>query len=329
MTSPTTFGDISPRTAAKAIYPLLKRGQEKMIIERFGQNYVLPTHSTLTAKWRRYEALTLATTALTEGVTPSGQKPTYTDVTVTLLQHGDYMVLTDVVQDTHEDPILQEFGDMLMQQWTETIETLRWGILKAGTNVGYANGTARTDVNTPITLAGQQKATEALLLQRAQMISEQLSSNPNFRTEPIEAAFIAITHTSVENDIRRMQGFIPVKQYGPGVKFPNEIGSVENVRYIRSVLFTAFADAGGAKGAMKSTTGTSADVYPVLYLAKDAYGVIQLKGTSAMSLIVKNVGSGGTTDPLNQRGTIGWKTMQNSVILNDYWMYRLEVAATA
>lgn len=329
MTSPVVYGDISPRTAAFAIYPLLKRGYEKMLIERFGQNYVLPLHSSNTAKWRRYEALAAATTPLTEGVTPTGSKPTYTDITVTLLQHGDFMVITDFVRDTHEDPILKEFSDLLMQQWTETIETLRWGIIKAGTNVGYSNGTARTDVNTPINYPAQQKATEALLNQRARQITKQLSSNPNFRTEPVESAFIALCHTNVERGIRALPGFIPTKQYGTVTPFPNEIGAVDNVRYIRSTLFTAFADAGGAKGAMKSTTGTSADVYPVIYLGEDAYGVIQLKGDSAMALIVHNPGAAGSSDPLNQRGTIGWKTMQNSAILNDLWMYRLEVAATA
>ena len=35
------------------------------------------------------------------------------------------------------------------------------------------------------------------------------------------------------------------------------------------------------------------------------------------------------SDPLAQRGHVGWKTMQTAVILNDAWMIRLECAATA
>jgi N4-gp56 family major capsid protein len=34
-------------------------------------------------------------------------------------------------------------------------------------------------------------------------------------------------------------------------------------------------------------------------------------------------------DPLAQRGTVGWKAWQAAVILNDAWMARAEVAATA
>lgn len=330
MTDVQTYGDISPRTAAKAIFPLLERGHAEMILERLGQTYVLPTQSTKTASFRRYEALGLATTPLVEGVTPSGTKPTKTDVSVTLQQYGDFIPHSDVILDTHEDPLLQVYSDLCMQQWTETIETIRWNVVKAGTNVGYANG-ARSTVNTPITLAAQRTATRALKRQRARYHTNVVSSNGNFRTEPIEAAFIAVCHTDVENDIRNMQGFIPTKQYGPGATiWPNEIGSVEDVRYVRSVLFTAFAGAVGVTGGASTTmvnTGGYADVYPVLYFARDCFGIVPLKGKAAISLMVVNP-KAVSGDPLGQRGSVGWKTMQASVILNDNWLYRLEVAAT-
>jgi N4-gp56 family major capsid protein len=328
MTTPQTYNDISPRTEAYAVVELLKRGHEEMILEKFGQTYVLPTKSSKTAIFRRYEALPLATTPLVEGVTPSGVKPTVTDVPVTIEQFGDYIPYTDVIQDTHEDPVLNEYSALLRQQSTETVETLRYNTVKAGTNVFFANGTSRSDVNTPISLTLQRKATRALKRQRGKHIKSVVSSDARFRTEPVEAAFVAVCHTDVENDIRNMQGFIPVKQYGSAPAWANEIGSVEDVRYVRSTLFTPFADAGGLVGAMISTTGTNADVYPVIIFAMDSYGIVPLKGKSAMSIIVKNPGSSGSADPLNQRGTIGWKLWHASVILNDLWLVRMEVAAT-
>ena len=330
MTDVQVFGDISPRTAAYAVFPLLKRGNEEMILEKLGQVYVLPTGKTKTAIFRRYDALGLATTPLVEGVTPSGTKPTKTDVTVNLYQYGDFIPHSDVIMDTHEDPLLQVYGELCMQQWTETIETVRWNVVKAGTNVGYTNG-GRTTVNTPISLAAQRTATKALKAQRAKHISSVIASNGNYRTEPVEAAFFAVSHSDVENDIRNMQGFIPTKQYGSGVNaLPNEIGSVEDVRYFRSVLFTPFAGESGVTGGASTTmenTGGYADVYPVIYFARDAYGIVPLKGKAAVSLMVVNP-KAVSGDPLGQRGSVGWKTMQGSVILNDLWMYRLECAAT-
>lgn len=326
MSDVQVYGDITPRTAAYAVAPLLVRGHEDMILERFGQPYPIPSNKTKVAKFRRYEILPLATTALVEGVTPAGTKPTITDVTATLVQYGDYIPFSDFIMDTHEDPLLKEYSALCMQQWTETIETIRYNVVKAGTNVGYTNGTARTNVNTPISLTSQRKATRALLRQRARLINSVVSSDARFRTEPVEAGFVALCHTDMENDIRNMQGFIPTKQYGTTPAWPNEIGAVENVRYIRSTLFVPFLGGGAASTTMVNTASV-ADVYPIIYLAQNAFGIVPLKGSAAVSLYVVNP-KPVAGDPLGQRGSVGWKTTQTAVILNDLWMYRLESAAT-
>lgn len=327
-TGVTTYGDISPAVAAWASVQMLKRGIPNMCIEKFGQVVVLPNNNTKVAKFRRYNALALATTALVEGVTPSGKKVTVTDYTATLSQYGDFVTLSDVILDTATDPILAQHTAILGEQAAQTVETLRYNVIKAGTNKFYANGTQRTDVNTPISTTLQRKVTRSLMQQNAKMITSAVKSTPDFRTEPVEAAFMAICHSDVENDIRNMTGYINTKQYGTVTPYDNEIGAVENVRYLRSTLFTPYADAGGAKGAMLSTTGTSADVYPVIYIAQDAYGIVVLRGQNALTPMVVNP-KPANGDPLGQRGTIGWKTMQTSLILNDAWLGCLEVAVTA
>lgn len=334
MTSPQVYGDITPRTAAYAVAPLLKRHDAEMVFEKFGQTYPIPSKSTVVAKFRRYDALSLATTALVEGVTPTGTKPTITDYTATLAEYGDFIPYSGFMLDTHEDPILKEYGSLCVQQAAETVETLRYNVLKAGSNVGYANG-GRSTVNTPITLAAQRTATAALLRQRAHYITEITSSSAMFNKESVEASFVGVVHPDVSNDIRNMAGFIPTKNYGTVTPWKNEIGTVEDVRYVRSILAVPFpglsGTTGGAKGAMRAVAGdtVAADVYPVLYLSTDAYGIVPLKGSNSISLIAHNPGSSGTGDPLNQRGTLGWKTATTTVILNDLWLYRLEVAVTA
>ena len=77
-----------------------------------------------------------------------------------------------------------------------------------------------------------------------------------------------------------------------------------------------------------STTGVSADVYPVLYLGRDAFGIVALKGEYAILPMIVNP-KPSDSDRLAQRGHAGWKTMQTCVILNDLFMTRIEVAATA
>lgn len=320
------YGDITPRTAAHAVVKMLTRGLPYLMLEKFGQTYVMPNKSTKVAKFRRYNALALATDPLQEGVTPVGKTVTVTDVTATLQQYGDYVTHSDVIEDTHEDPYLQQVSELLGEQAGQTVETIRWNVIKAGTNVFYANGSARNQVNTELSLDVQHKATRSLKRQNASQFTNIVASTPNFRTEPIEAAFVGLVHTDVENSIRKMDGFIPTKQYGQTTPWQNEIGSVEDVRYIRSTIFSAFADAGAATSTMISTTGSNADVYPVIYLARDAYGIVPLKGKDSLSVMIVNP-KPAPGDPLGQRGTAGWKTMQTAVILNDLFMARAEVAA--
>lgn len=349
----TVYGDITPRQAAFSVANLLTRAMPYMMIERFGQAYPIPRNNTKIAKFRRYFmagatgsnsgnagtfGVPLAITPLTEGVTPAGSKLDNKDYTVEMDQYGDFLSFTDVIEDTHEDmpALLREMTDILGEQAAHTVETLRFNVLKAGTNVFYANGTVRSEVNTSITLGMQRRITRSLKRQNAKPITSMVKSTVNYNTQPIEAAFIALTHPDVENDIRDLPGFISVKQYGGSVTaMEGEIGSVEDVRYIRSTVFEAFEDAGdvatgGGSPAVPvlSTTGTDADVYPVLFLARDAYGIVPLRGRDSVQVMVVNP-QPTNVDPLAQRGTAGWKTWNATVILQDAFLVRAEVAATA
>ncbi len=324
----TSYGDISPRTAAYAEKELLKRGLPYLVLEKFGQAKALPEQSTKVIKFRRYNALPNTPTALTEGVTPTGQTLAVTDVTATLVQYGDKVTITDVILDTHEDPTLNESVALLGEQAAQMIEKMRFGVLKAGTNVLYANGAARNAVNTAISITLQRRAVRALKRQNARFITSIVRSTPSYGTENVAPGFVALIHPDLEADVRGLTGFVPAEKYGTMTPWENELGKCEDVRYVSSTIFEPWADAGGAKGAMLSTTGTNADVYPVLYVARDAYGIVALKGMFALTPMVVNP-KPSDSDPLAQRGHVAWKAMQTCTILNDSWMVRSEVAATA
>ena len=59
-----------------------------------------------------------------------------------------------------------------------------------------------------------------------------------------------------------------------------------------------------------------------------AYGTVMLRGQGAVEPAVVPVSRRDKSDPLAQRGYVGWKTYHATVILNQLWMARLEVAAT-
>jgi len=330
----TAYGDISPRTAAYAEKQLLARAIPFMVLEKFGQSKPLPANNSKTIVFRRYNALPNAPTALAEGVTPGSLTLSTTDIPCTLTQYGSMVTITDIIMDTHEDAVLNESIELLGEQAAQMIETMRFGILKGGANVVYANGALRTAVNTVITLAVQRKSTKALKRQNAEQITKVTKSTPAYGTEPTAKSFIGFIHPDCEADIRNMLGadgktvFVPVEKYGSMSPYENEIGKVEDVRYLSSTIFAPWADAGGAKGTMMSTSGVNADVYPILFVAANAYAIVALKGMFALTPMVVNA-TPSDSDPMAQRGRVAWKAMQGAVILNDQWMCRCEVAVTA
>jgi len=329
-----TDAGVSPRTNVYAERQMLKHAMPVRILDKFGQIRPMPKNKTQTIKFRRPKIFTAATTPLVEGVTPSATQFSYEDVSATIKQYGQVVEITDVIEDTHEDPVLNDATVQAGENIGRTLEALDWGILRAGTNVFYTNGTARSSVNTPISLAKQRAVMRSLKAQKSYKITRILSASVNYGTSAIEASYVAVHHTDVEQDIRNMAGFIPVADYGSRSPVSEyELGTVEDTRYICSPDLDSFQDGGGAFAgsgvSMVTNAGTSADVYPVLYLGKEAYGIVPLRGQGSVSPTILRPGVKSKSDPLGQRGYVGWKTWHTAVILNQVWMARLEAAVTA
>jgi N4-gp56 family major capsid protein len=224
----TTYGDISPRTAAFVVRDLLKRGMPWMILEKFGQAKPLPAKSTKSIIFRRYY-LDSTWTLPASGPDFNPQEyfngtnfdPTNkatilesSDYSATLEQIGDRVVITDVIMDTHEDPVMREAVDILGEQAAVLIEKTRFNVLKAGANVFYSNGTSRSAVNTIFSLNLQRKVTRFLKRQLAKPITSTVKSTPAFGTEAIAPSFVCVVHPDLEPDLRAISSFVPAEKYG-------------------------------------------------------------------------------------------------------------------
>lgn len=331
-TSSSANGTLSTMANVYVVAKMLIRALPYLVFEKFGQAYPLPTKSTKTAKFRRFESLDATPTELTEGVTPTAKTFSVTDIEATVRQYGNLVTMTDVLLDTNDSPVMEQVTQIVGEQAAETVENMRLGVLLGGANVEYANGAARHDVNTPITLPLQRRITRKLKNQKARFLTDSIKSTPRFYTESISPCFVAVCHPDCEADIRSMPHFQDVKDYGNTSPWENEIGAVEGVRYLFTTLMKSWPDAGDVKtnaagDTMVSTTGAKADVYPILFLAKDAYGLVPLKGAESLTPVIINP-SHTESDPLAQRAHVAWKTMQTCVILNQAWMVRAEVACT-
>lgn len=327
----STYGDISQRTAAWAATEMLEHARPIIVLSDYGQSKPMPRNKAEQVKFRRPVPYVVSTTQLTEGVTPTSHKTSYVDVPATMGQYGDLAEITDRVDDLSEDPVLKDMSVLAGEQAAETIEMVTWGVIKGGTNVVYgaAADTVRTDVNDPISLNGQRTCTRFLQAQRGRVMSTKMSSSVQYGTEAMAPAYLAFGHSDLDADIRDIPGFVPCEKYGSMKALPYEIGKVETVRYILTPLLEPFLAGGSASlNGMVSAAGVNVDVYPVVVCAKEAYGLIPLRGAGAIHPTVLNPGVASKSDPLGQRGYVGWKTWFVAVVLNQAWLVRMEVGAT-
>ena len=69
------------------------------------------------------------------------------------------------------------------------------------------------------------------------------------------------------------------------------------------------------------------DVYATLIFGENAYGTTAL-ADGGLEHFVKQIGSAGSSDPLNQRATVGWKASKVTVRLVEAFMVRIETASS-
>lgn len=299
---------------------LLFRAQPLLVHNRFGMVKDIPANNSDVVKFRRYGNLSAATTPLTEGVTPVGSQLSKTDISATVQQYGDFILLTDKLTMETEDPVRMEANEILGDQAGDTLDQLTRDVITATTNRIYAgSGNVQTSdvaAGDVITSGNVDTAEETLKAANARYITSFVDPSTGYNTVPLPPCFVGICHTYTVKTIRAFTGFTKVELYAnPASRMEGEFGKYGNTRFLETT-----------NGKIYTGSGTGGiDVYVTLILAKFAYGTTRIAG-HALENIVKPLGSAGTADPLNQRETSGWKATFVAKILNDNFLVAIEHA---
>lgn len=326
----TNYGGIGNRTAGYAARRMLEHAKPHIVLGNLGDQKPLPKNKTQVIKWRRRVAFPDQTTPLSEGVTPTAIAFSYADVQATIAQYGLVVNITDHVNDTSEDPVLRDATMMAGENLASTSEQVTYGVVKAGTNVFYSNGTATNTINTAISDASIDAMVRNLHASKGMPITPRVSASTKIATEGLAPAFVFVGHTDLQYDIEQLTGFTPVEKYGSYQPISmHELGKRRQVRFILSADLKPDLGAGSATlNGMVSNGGSNVDVYHGILLAEHAFGHVPLSGADSVSPIVINPSTPSKSDPLGQMGHVGWKRWYTAAILNQLWMARLETGAT-
>ncbi len=311
---------------------------------------VLGSHQgTFSVKWRRIENLTPTVSARSELTgnlslpTRTASQPSVSDVTATLAKYGDFITLTEEADLKNFNGQTDKLVEVLGILAGRSLNRLQRNVLEDNVTLIYASGAAADgNVSDPITRALIKQAVNALNVQSAVTFTPETTGSTNIATAPMRPSYWGICHSNVEEDVRELTGFIAVERYsGQTATAIGEFGAVGGVRWVSTPEASTDADLGGNPGgAVRSTTGASADLHTSIILGMDAHGALSLDtelireiynagdDIPGIILISHAKGTAGVADPLDEIASLGWKTWHAGAILNSNWARGLRTAAS-
>ena len=284
---------------------LIDEATANLVHDQFGQKRPIPANGGKTIEFRKFAPLDKALEPLTEGVTPKGKSLDVSTITATVSQYGDYITQSDVLELTALDNTILEATKMLGRQAGSTLDTVVRNILVSGANVTYCPKVAADGTETEVTSRAALDNTCQLTVDVVQQVVAKLRAQ---NAPTINGKYVAIIHPYVAYDLMRDPEWIDAHKYTQSRNlYEGEIGEIAGVRFVQTTEAKIFA--GG--------------VFATLFLGEGAYGVTEITG-GGLQTIVKQKGSAGTGDPLDQRSSVGWKAIKTAEILVDKYLVRVE-----
>lgn len=230
-------------TNSDALSPEMKTFYDKTLVtlaganlvhEQFGQKRPIPKNGGKTIEFRKFSKLPKAMKAITEGVTPSGNKLNVSSVSCTVDQYGDYIEQTDMLELTSVDNTIVEATKELAAQAGLTLDTVVRNELVGGTNVMYAPGLDDKDREREINSRADVIADNKLRVKDVFRAAAELKA---VNAPKINGSYVAIIHPYVSYDLMQDADsqWINIQRYAsPENIFKGEIGMLGGVRFVES-----------------------------------------------------------------------------------------------
>lgn len=323
---------------------ILKHAIHTSTVEISGEVYNQPVKQGDTVTFRQVVPFgataaapnTFTTTAaahlIQEGNTPPAESMVILDTSVTVQKYGALYGYTEKEDSLGEDDVPSWMEEQLGERMGLVRELVYVGAMQGCTNRFYSGGTTRLTTDEPVTLNLVNRITRNLAANHGKFVRAATSSSVNYGSVALQKTYLAFGNTDMQQDIEAVPGFKAVADYGQmKVAHEMEVGCVGSVRFILSPDMPKVIDSGAAIAgtANLSTTGTSADIYQLFVVAKDAWGHTAFRGLSAFKYNHIPVGKVDKSDPTGERGYCSTTFYDAGVVTNHGWMAVAEVTVSS
>ena len=253
-------------TNSDALSPEMKTFYDKTLItlaganlvhEQFGQKRPIPKNGGKTIEFRKFSKLPKAMKAITEGVTPSGNKLNVSSVSCTVDQYGDYVERTDMLELTAVDNTIVEATKELAAQAGLTLDTVVRNEIVGGTNVMYVPTLDDKDREQEVTSRADITADCKMRVKDVFKAAAELKA---VNAPKINGSYVAIIHPYVAYDLMQdaAEQWIGIQKYAdPDKILRGEIGTLGGVRFVESTEAKVYGPAEIADGFSRFTVKTA------------------------------------------------------------------------
>lgn len=285
----TTSTNASNLRSEYYVKKLLTVLHPRLQVHKLGKKTSLPKGESKTVKWLQYSRIASSLTALTEGTNPSDIAFTTANVTATIAQYGQFARVSDLLESTAIDPVVETLSELFGRAAAETMEDLCIAELDSALTIRRVN--ARANDNAVVA---------ADVINMKEFLKAMVDLKDSYVPAHESGKFAAVLHPSAEYDLITESNLgawqhmrEQAAQDEKGV-MAGEIGSLYGMRFIVSDKMTA-ADNSGSISVKKN-----------YLIGEECFGVVNF-GAKDVELIVKPSDSGGQANPLNMVGTVGYK----------------------
>lgn len=313
----TTDAGLSAENKTYYDKALIEEAKPLLIHAQFAQKRPIPKNGGKKIEFRKYASLPKATTPLTEGVTPDGQKLSVSTIEAEVNQYGGYVTLTDMLDLTALDNNVLEATKAVGNQAGLTLDTIVRNVLHSGTNVYYCPEVDEEGKRTATPQPTDRSMLTAGCKLTVKAVKRAVTILKAVNAPKINGSYVAIVHPYVAEDLMNDPKWEEMHKYcRPEEQFEGELGRIAGCRFVESSEAMIYTGA-------ENDCPDGLAVFGTIFLGANAYGDTEITG-GGLQTIIKQLGSAGTADPLNQRSTVGWKATKTAEILLDAYMLRVE-----
>lgn len=312
----TTTTLLTPELKQTYDKKLLSVAEVQTVFQKYGTKKGIPARGGKSIEFRRFERFSLPTGSfiLTEGTAPAETNATVNYVAATISQYGQYSRVTDVLNFQSFDPLIAEYTEKYGLAMGEGLDIICREEFTNASTVQYA------DDKTAVATGGGSSTVGSGNYLDAAELNEMKRTLARNGARPINGRFICFIHQDNTKDLYEDPDIVDAIQLAAprsdnNPMFTGVLGDWMGIRFVETNNLR-----------VRSSYGLSgADIYEVIMVADEAYGVIDLSSMGARVIVQK---PGGVTDPLEQYSTIGWKAAFACKILNNNFMGKILCASS-